>query len=58
MGSIRRKELQSGKVSWEARVILKGHPSLSKSFSSQVHSPASSSVRSMSTMCCSMSQER
>jgi len=32
MGSIRRKELQSGKVSWEARVILKGHPSLSKSF--------------------------
>ena len=32
MGSTRRKELQSGKVSWEARVIIKGHPSLSKSF--------------------------
>jgi integrase len=32
MGSIRRKELSSGKSSWEARVIIKGHPQLSKSF--------------------------
>lgn len=32
MPSIRRKELDGRKVSWEARVNIKGHPSLSKSF--------------------------
>jgi integrase len=32
MSSIRRKELDGRKVSWEARVNIKGHPSMSRSF--------------------------
>ena len=35
MGSVRRKQLSSGKSSWEARVSIKGHPLLSKSFASK-----------------------
>ncbi len=35
MGSIRRKELAGRKPSWEARVNIKGHPALSKSFASK-----------------------
>lgn len=35
MGSIRRKELTGRKPSWEARINIKGHPALSKSFPSK-----------------------
>lgn len=35
MGSIRRKELAGRKPSWEARINIKGHPALSKSFPSK-----------------------
>jgi integrase len=35
MGSIRRKELTGRKPSWEARITIKGHPALSKSFPSK-----------------------
>lgn len=35
MGSIRRKELAGRKPSWEARISIKGHPALSKSFPSK-----------------------
>lgn len=35
MGSIRRKELAGRKPSWEARINIKGHPPLSKSFPSK-----------------------
>jgi integrase len=35
MASIRRKELDGRKVSWEARVSIKGHPPLSKSFTTK-----------------------
>lgn len=35
MSSIRRKVLNSGLASWEARVNVKGHPALSKSFPSK-----------------------
>jgi integrase len=35
MASIRRKTLDGGKVSWEARINIKGHPSASRSFASK-----------------------
>jgi integrase len=40
MSSIRKKVHESGRVSWEARINIKGHPALSKSFSKKTDAKA------------------